>query len=241
MPYYKPAISPIVRFFKRRWLPFAHRGSGVTCTICNESFRTYVGSPLGGCPGCGAPERARLLWFFLERHRPDLLTGSPLVLQIAPDTGLESRLRSMKGIRYLSGDLHEPEAMVQLDLTKLDLPDSCFDLIICLHVLAHISEDRRAMREMFRILRPGGVALIMTPMNTSVHDTYEDPSIIDPNDRDKAYGEWDFVRVYGMDFSDRLKESGFAVEIAQPAEQISEPERRMMGIWNDRIFVCRRP
>ena len=86
------------------------------------------------------------------------------------------------------------------------------------------------MREMFRILRPGGVALIMTPMNTSAHDTYEDPSIIDPNDRDKAYGEWDFVRLYGMDFSDRLKESGFAVEIAQPAEQISEPERRMMGI-----------
>jgi SAM-dependent methyltransferase len=157
MPYYKPIISPVVRFFRRRWLPIAYRGTGVNCPICEENFRTYVGSSLGSCPGCGAPERARLLWFFLQHQRPDLLACSPTVLQIAPDTGLEFRLRRMKGIRYLSGDLQEPEAMVQLDLTNLNLPDQCFDVIICLHVLAHISNDRRAMHEIFRVLRPGAL------------------------------------------------------------------------------------
>jgi SAM-dependent methyltransferase len=241
VPYYRPVISPIIRFFRRRWLPVAYRGSGVICPICEADFRGYVGSPLGSCPGCGAPERARLLWFFLQHQRPELLTNTPTILQIAPDTGLESKLRLMKGIRYLSGDLQEPEAMIKLDLTKLDLPDKCFDLIICLHVLAHISDDRRAMREILRVLRPGGIALLMTPMNTGAQDTYEDPSIIDPDQRDKAYGEWDFVRVYGLDFSDRLKEAGFQIEVVQPADQMAEPDRKAMGLWNDRIFICRRP
>ncbi len=241
MPYYKPIISPLVRFFKRRWLPIAYRGTGVNCPICEENFCSYVGSSLGSCPGCGAPERSRLLWFFLQHQRPDLLKDSPAVLQIAPDTGLEFRLRRMKEIRYLSGDLQEPEAMVQLDLTNLNLPDQCFDLIICLHVLAHISNDRRAMREIFRVLRPGGIALIMTPMNSSADKTEEDPSIIDPRERDRAFGEWDFVRVYGLDFTNRLKEAKFEVQVVKPAGQLQEAELKSMGIWNDQIFVCRRP
>jgi len=147
----------------------------------------------------------------------------------------------MKDIRYLSGDLQEPEAMVQLDLTNLNLPDQCFDLIICLHVLAHISNDRRAMHEIFRVLRPGGIALIMTPMNTSVKTTQEDPCIIDAKERDRAFGEWDFVRVYGLDFTDRLKEAKFEVELVKPAGQLKEAQLKAMGIWNDQIFFCRRP
>src|SRR5207302_2269342 len=110
-------------------------------------------------------------------QRPDLLEQSAAVLQIAPDPGLETKLRSTKSIRYLSGDLYEPEAMVRLDLTRLDLPDCSFDVVICLHVLAHISNDRAAIREMFRVLRPNGVSLIMTPMNDSYEATLEDPTI----------------------------------------------------------------
>jgi len=97
------------------------------------------------------------------------------------------------------------------------------------------------MREIYRVLRPGGVALIMTPMNTSAQKTEEDPSIIDPKERDKAFGEWDFVRLYGLDFADRLNEANFELEIARPAEQLEEAERAAMGVWNDQIFVCRRP
>src|SRR5438094_5888813 len=131
MPYHKPLVSPIVRFFKYRYWRIAYSGAGVICPICSQEFRAYVGSPVGHCPGCRAPARSRLLWYFLENERPELLSGSAAVLQIAPDAGLEGRLRQKSSIRYLSGDLYEPEAMVQLDLTRLDLPDQSFDVVIC--------------------------------------------------------------------------------------------------------------
>jgi hypothetical protein len=81
----------------------------------------------------------------------------------------------------------------------------------------------------------------MTPMNTSVQKTEEDPCTIDPKERDKAFGEWDFVRVYGLDFTDRLKEAKFEVQVIKPADQLKEAELKAMGVWNDEIFVCRRP
>jgi SAM-dependent methyltransferase len=180
------------------------------------------------------------MWLFLRDQRPELLGGSKAILQIAPDPGLEGLFRNMRGIRYLSGDLHEPEALVRLDLTNLDLPDTCFDLVICIHVLAHISNDRKAMREIYRVLRPDGNALIMTPLADDREETYEDPCIIGPNARDKAYGEWDFVRTYGRDFEERLKEANFAVEKLFPAEHLGDEQRKVHGIWNDRIFVCTR-
>jgi SAM-dependent methyltransferase len=240
LPYYKPFLSPIARSLRRIWESLAYRGTGVVCPVCERSFRHFVEGPTGRCPGCGAPGRSRLLWIYLRNDRPDLLSGSRSVLQIAPDRGLEPRLRGLSSIRYLSGDLHEPEAMIRLDLTNLDLPDECFDVVICVHVLPHISNDRRAMREILRILRPSGVALIMTPLEGNLEITYEDPCIINPRERDKAFGEWDFVRKYGRDFVDRLKQAGFDVEIVQPADKLDEATQKTYGMWNERIYVCRR-
>lgn len=240
MPYYKPLLSPVARAARRVWCRWKYSGSGVTCPICEGEFRSYVGSETGYCPGCQTRDRCRLMWLFLRDQRPELLGSSKAILQIAPDPGLEGLFRNMQAIRYLSGDLHEPEALVRLDLTNLDLPDACFDLVICIHVLAHISNDRKAMREIYRVLRPGGIALIMTPLAGDREETYEDPCIIGPDARDKAYGEWDFVRTYGRDFEERLKEASFAVEALFPAEHLSDEQRKIHGIWNDRIFVCSR-
>ena len=240
LPYYKPFLSPIARSLRRVWESLAYRGAGVVCPVCECSFRQFVKGPNGVCPGCGAPDRSRLLWFYLQNDRPDLLTGSRSVLQIAPDRGLEPRLRSLSSIRYLSGDPHEPEAMIRLDLTNLNLPDECFDVVICVHVLAHISNDRKAMREIFRILRPTGVALIMTPVFSDLEITYEDPCIVNPRERRKKFGAWDFVRKYGPDFVDRLKQAGLDVEIVQPADKLDKAVQRRHGIWNNRIYVCRR-
>jgi hypothetical protein len=97
------------------------------------------------------------------------------------------------------------------------------------------------MSELFRVLRPGGMALIMVPLHSDLETTYEDPSIISHSGRDKAFGEWDFVRKYGRDFVDRLKQAGFGIEIVQPADRLDEATRTTYGIWNDRIYVCRRP
>jgi len=123
----------------------------------------------------------------------------------------------------------------------LDLPDCSFDVVICLHVLAHISNDRAAIREMFRVLRPNGVSLIMTPMNDSYEATLEDPTIIDPVERDKLFGEWDFVRVYGRDFVGRLTQEQFRVDVIRPVEHLNETELAKMGVWNDQIFLSHKP
>ena len=240
MPYYKPLLSPIARAARRVWCRWKYSGSGVRCPVCEGEFKSYVGGETGYCPGCQTRDRCRLMWLFLRDQRPELLGCSKAILQIAPDPGLEHLFRGMRGIRYLSGDLHEPEALVQLDLTNLDLPDMCFDLVICIHVLAHISNDRKAMREIRRVLRPGGIALIMTPLASDREETYEDPCIIGSDARDKAYGEWDFVRTYGLDLEDRLKEADFDVEELFPAESLSDDRRKLHGVWNDRVFVCAR-
>jgi SAM-dependent methyltransferase len=226
---------------RRLWYNWKYAGKGVFCPVCEREYRAFVNSPIGDCPGCGATDRSRLMWLYLRDRRPDLVAESKVVLQIAPDRGLERRFRALGGIRYLSGDLHEPGVMVRLDLTHLDLPDTCFDTVICIHVLAHISNDRKAMREMRRVLRPGGVALVMTPLNDSLEFTHEDPWIIDPVARDRAFGEWDFVRKYGRDFVDRLIQAGFDVDQECPAETMDEDQRKKFGLWNARIFLCRRP
>src|SRR6185312_11757608 len=112
-------------------------------------------APDGACPGCDCPARARFLWLYLRDEWAEMFTEPVRLLQFAPIPSLDARLREQPNLRYLSGDLQEPEAMVRLDLTHLDLPDESFDFVICMHVLAHISNDRKAMREMLRVLRPG--------------------------------------------------------------------------------------
>jgi SAM-dependent methyltransferase len=238
MPYYKPVISPIVRFIRRLWYPWAYRGTGVFCPLCRREFRSFVNK---ACPGCGCGPGGRLMWLYLQDEWPGLFRDEMALIQFAPIPALDRRLREHANIRYLSADLYEPEAMVRLDLTHLDLPDECFDIVICMHVLAHISNDRQAMREIFRILRPGGFALITTPLNDELPVTYEDPCIIDPEARDEAYGEWDFVRMYGRDFVDRLQEAGFDVEIVRPCEKLDKPTIQKHGLFPDeRVYICRR-
>jgi SAM-dependent methyltransferase len=193
------------------------------------------------CPGCGCPDRARFLWLYLEREWPGLFSEPLRLLQFAPIPSLDRRLREQPNLRYLSGDLHEPEAMVRLDLTALDLPDESFDAVICMHVFAHISNDRKAMREMFRILRPGGVAFVMTPIDEALETTFEDPCVVSPAEKTRVYGDFDYVRTYGRDFIDRLRQAGFDVSIVQAAEKFDEAAFRTHGLWDDRIFVSHRP
>jgi SAM-dependent methyltransferase len=196
---------------------------------------------MGACPRCTSSARTRLLWLYLRGERPEIFTRPDSLLHIAPDWALESRFRKEPHLRYLSGDPYEPEGMIRLDLTNLALPDESFDNVICVHVLMHIPNDRRAMREMFRVLRPGGVALVMVPIDDARETTAEEPWVIDPKIRNEVYGEWDFVRVYARDFIDRMRGAGFDVTVVHAAESFDEPTRLKYGIWNDRIFICRRP
>jgi predicted SAM-dependent methyltransferase len=102
---------------------------------------------------------------------------------------------------------------LNIDLTQIPFPNSTFSAIICNHVLEHIPNDRAAMAELFRVLKPDGWAMLQVPISFHLAATYEDFSITDPMDRERAFGQNDHVRIYAMDYVDRLKQAGFAVNL----------------------------
>ena len=145
------------------------------------------------CPRCGSLGRHRTQWLYLAQ-RPELLAGPKEVLQgVAPERSLQHCLRRFPEIDYLSADYDAKTAMEQMDITDIHYSDSSFDVIICNHVLEHVSDDARALREMFRVLRPGGWALLQVPIDFDREHTFEDAGITDPRERERAFGQFDHV------------------------------------------------
>jgi predicted SAM-dependent methyltransferase len=139
------------------------------------------------------------------------------VLHFAPEKIITKLFTSFKNVDYLSADIDPSKAMVKEDITKVSFPDNSFDIIFCSHVLEHIPDDRLAMRELYRILKPQGFAILQVPIkdvfnNRIIDKTYEDFSIVTPEGREKAFGQHDHVRVYGRDFRDRISSVGFRVK-----------------------------
>jgi SAM-dependent methyltransferase len=163
------------------------------------------------CPVCFSLDRERLLYLYLA-SRPHLLPAGAKVLHVAPELRLSSWLRGRTDIDCATADLNMPGVDYRIDLTAIPFPDETFHAIICSHVLEHIPDDAKAMREMRRVLKPGGWAILQTPISASLAATYEDFSITDPKERERAFGQDDHVRIYAMDYVDRLKAAGFSVE-----------------------------
>lgn len=217
--------------------------TAVQCPLCRGEFPAFLpaGSREGAvCPGCDCRERHRASWLFLE-DRPDLLAGTDSLLHFAPEPYLRDRLDSMPGLRYITADLVPGRADLPLDVTDLKLPDASFGAVLCSHVLEHVPEDRRAMRELHRILRPGGWALVMVPLDLRLESTYEDPSITDPERRVKAFLQFDHVRLYATDIAVRLRDAGFSVEEVPVAERVGSERARRHGLLrSDHVFLCRK-
>jgi len=215
----------IDRLARLRWL-----GGRRQCTVCGRRARRFVDHGIdvpdlrrldvvgGGwrrearCPWCGATDRARLIHLYLTRvlGMPD---GRGLrLLHIAPAPALERWLRSADGVHYVTADLERPGVDVRLDLTRLPWASQSFDAILCNHVLEHVPDDRAALRELRRVLRPGGWAVVQVPLARALEATLEDPEISSPDERELRYGQADHVRLYGQDYPDRLRSAGFEVE-----------------------------
>lgn len=113
---------------------------------------------------------------------------------------------------YETADLFQTKVIHQVDIVRLPLSDASYDVVIANHVLEHIDDDRQAIREIYRVLRPGGTALLTTPINPSRTTTYENAAITKPIERQAHFNAADHRRFYGLDFADRLSEAGFAVE-----------------------------
>ena len=170
------------------------------------------------CWVCGSLERHRLV-SLLFGMRPELLAPGAAVLHVAPEAMIGSALRS-RATRYVSGDLTAEFGPTRIDVLNLQFPDGTFDVIVCNHVLEHIPNDRQAMRELRRVLRPGGWAMLLVP---DVHDavTKESPMLSDPEEMLRLYGQRDHVRRYGWDYVDRLRETGFEPEVIRLGEVLA--------------------
>jgi SAM-dependent methyltransferase len=154
---------------------------------------------------------------------------------MAPEMPLRKLLQGSKPASYLTADLDAPEVDIHFDLTDVPLADDAFDVVVCNHVMEHIPDDRAALREIRRILAPGGWGLLMTPI--VVESTVEDPSETDPAERLRRFGQADHVRRYGWDYVDRLREAGFEVEVLRLEEQLSPRAVERHRLRNPEGFV----
>lgn len=194
------------------------------CPICDyDGIMISVGHPPrwdARCPRCGSRERHRLLWLWATRGGINRLAGKR-ILHFAPEKALRRALCGNPG--YETADLVQRGVTHQVDITRLPMAGETYDVVIANHVLEHIDDDRAAMRELFRVLRPGGIALLTTPINPTRQQTYEDAAITDRVRRHAHFNAPDHRRFYGLDFADRLRDAGFSVETFRmtPAEEVT--------------------
>ena len=221
-----------------------YHGSARFCPVCEQSsgsFKSYGVHPRRDavCPRCGALERHRLLWLFLEKKTNFFNNErSRTMLHVAPEPVLESKFRGAIGAGYLTADLYNPLAMVEMDITNIDFPDGSFDVIYCSHVLEHVQNDQSAMREFYRVLKVDGWAILLVPIIAD--KTFEDPSITAPKERERVFGQYDHVRNYGPDYIDRLRTAGFSVEKTEAGDLVNFEQAKLMGLTNASgdIFFC---
>jgi SAM-dependent methyltransferase len=207
----------------------ALRGNRYTDPIDGRSFSRFLPYGYGEqrenvlSPSTLSLERHRLLWLYLER-KTSFFTEGLKVLHFAPEQAFYSRFRKLANIDYTTTDLNSPLADVKADINNLPFEDNTYDFILCNHVLEHIPDDTQAMKELYRVLKPGGIAILQIPQDLSRKTTFEDDSITDKKERARIFGQYDHVRIYGRDYFDKLRSIGFKVEEVNMTSELSASE-----------------
>lgn len=221
-------------------------GNKYTDPIDGSSFRKFL--PYGYnkirknalSPSTFSLERHRLLWLYLQ-NETDFFEKKMKVLHFAPEAAFLKKFKKLKNISYDTIDLDSPLADIKADICDLPIKNDSYDFILCNHVLEHIVDDEKAMKELYRVLKKGGTGIFQVPLNMSNKQTYEDFTITDPKERNKAFGQYDHVRVYGMDFFERLKNVGFKVEKCEYTSKLSEEKKTKYCLPKKEIIpVCRK-
>ncbi|WP_417352985.1 class I SAM-dependent methyltransferase [Flavobacterium alkalisoli] len=203
-------------YVARPALALALKGNTYTDPIDGKSFKSFLPYGYGHqrnnvlAPGTLSLERHRLLWLYLK-NETDFFTAPKKVLHFAPEQAFYKRFRKQENLDYTTTDLNSPLADIKADICNLPFDDNSYDLILCNHVLEHIPDDTKAMQELYRIMKPGGMGIFQIPQDLKRETTFEDNTITDPKERARIFGQYDHVRVYGRDYFDKLRSVGFRV------------------------------
>jgi len=243
---YHAAVSDIYASLRSLF----YLGKSFTCPCCGRRFRKLlthgiIPRPNARCPRCGSLERHRLLWLYYQQET-NLFSENLKVLHFAPEHAFQKVFRRLPNLHYTSADLSKPAAMVKMDMTNIPCATHTFDVVLCNHVLEHIQEDEKAMREMFRVLKPGGRAIIQTPVDPQAAETLEDAGVVSPQDRERLFGHSEHVRVYGRDLTERLARVGFIVNVENYSEQLGNHKIKEFALANYAdlyldIYQCKKP
>lgn len=236
-----------ISYWVRPFLSLYLRGSKYEDPIDGKTFRKFLPYGYGKqrpnvlSPSTLSLERHRLLWLYLTRET-DLFSRQMKVLHVAPEQAFYKKFKQQPNWDYLTTDLFSPLADVKADLCQLPFADESFDFILCNHVLEHITDDEKAMRELFRVMKKGGMGIFQVPLDNHRAVTFEDDSITDPKERTRIFGQYDHVRIYGMDYFEKLAQVGFQVDAVAYARQLSPEEIDRYRIVADELLpVCRKP
>jgi SAM-dependent methyltransferase len=233
-------------YLVRPFIAYFLRGEKYTDPIDGNSFRKFL--PYGYekvrenvlSPSTLSLERHRLFWLYLT-NETEFFTENLKVLHFAPEQAFYKRFKKMKNLKYTTTDLNSPIATVKADICDLPFQDNAYDFIICNHVLEHIPDDTKAMQELYRVLAPGGIAILQVPYEADRNTTFEDDTITDPKERAKIFGQYDHVRIYGMDYFEKLTEIGFNVEALNYSANLSEEEINKYRLAKGELLpVCRK-
>ncbi len=239
-------LAGIKKKIKRKLLARLLSGNNVRCNICGRnysSFIAYLGRINAQCPDCGSLERTRLIYRFITEL--GLVNVSTKLLHVAPEKCLHDVFRRQLGSNYMPVDKFEPgyrypAGTQNMDITDIPLGDNSIDMVMAIHVLEHIPDDAKAIREIYRVLKPRGVAILQVPYDADRQVTYEDASINTPEARKQHFGQTDHVRIYGVDYIKRFVAPGFTIEYADYAQQISETDKERYVFKQEEIFLLRK-
>jgi SAM-dependent methyltransferase len=201
----------------RPFLAYFLKGSTYTDPIDGKSFKSFLPYGYGTqrnnvlSPSTLSLERHRLLWLYLK-NETNFFSSEKKVLHFAPEQAFYKRFKKMKHLDYVTTDLNSPLADVKADICNLPFKNDEFDMILCNHVLEHIPDDTKAMQELYRVMKVGGIGIFQIPQDLSRATTFQDNSITDKKERAKIFGQYDHVRIYGRDYFNKLRSIGFKVE-----------------------------
>jgi ubiquinone/menaquinone biosynthesis C-methylase UbiE len=181
------------------------------------------------------------MWLYLKNESVFFTKTNLDVLHIAPEQCFYKLFKNQKNINYLTGDLESPLADLHFDLHNIPLQENKFDVVFCNHVLEHVTDAKQCMSELYRVMKPGGFGIFQVPQDFTREVTYEDPSIVTPEEREKHFWQYDHVRLFGLDYPEWLRSVGFTVEEYNPQKNFNlEKIERYRLMKNEILYIARK-